>query len=481
MAITSLEIYVDKLEYSQYEESNKTVTIIVYPTPTAGLTGDEITVDIIKSRRDKDSSIYSVDFTFDGADYTDGKEFSVQLDDVRSSTDLFRLARRGKYLARVTHTPVVGSDITADSDDFYVSIVTVDRLKNMHLSGINLMAYEIRMPLLPLRSITGVNIVRSSVNHPTSFFDLGLRVSSTGNKYLTWGVGKETKIDLTLKSTARYVLRGGSEQSDYIVVDVNARKLPASSISEEVLIEGKTLDDEYIRSFVSSAADFIELTALQVFLEPTRVVTDVDPTHIIYTPSITNPILVDYDYDFIGATVDFYPKSGGQWYSMKFPYPWILSIDSLFGVMANTRVLDVNPEWVEFDEPSGFVRLVPYNQEQVFDFAGLVWVESIRGLTTLPGFWHYSALVGLRDISSDLQEYVAKVAAIQILNIAGQAYMGGIASQSISQDGLSESVSYTRGATAGTFAALTSQYERWIAENLPRFRRRYRGISVGVM
>ena len=70
-------------------------------------------------------------------------------------------------------------------------------------------------------------------------------------------------------------------------------------------------------------------------------------------------------------------------------------------------------------------------------------------------------------------ELITKAAAIPILTVAGQAFRGGFSSQSISRDGVSESVSYTSSAIYGIYSATIEEYKTWIKENLVGIRSRY--------
>ena len=124
---------------------------------------------------------------------------------------------------------------------------------------------------------------------------------------------------------------------------------------------------------------------------------------------------------------------------------------------------------------------MPFNQEVAFNFIGLVWVESLRGPVPLPNFWNFSALVGHRKTPKVLIELVAKKAAIDVLTIAGQAFRGGFSSQSVSRDGVSESVSYTASATFGIYSATIEDYRKWIEANIKELRGAFRGVNMVVL
>jgi len=133
---------------------------------------------------------------------------------------------------------------------------------------------------------------------------------------------------------------------------------------------------------------------------------------------------------------------------------------------------------MEVAEKSGFGQLVPFSATIAFQFIGLTWVESLRGRIELPNFWHYSAMAGLREVDPILLEVVGKKAAIDALTVAGQAFRGGYSSQSISRDGVSESVSYTASAIYGIYSATIEEYSKFLNREIKQLKGRYRGMNV---
>jgi hypothetical protein len=96
----------------------------------------------------------------------------------------------------------------------------------------------------------------------------------------------------------------------------------------------------------------------------------------------------------------------------------------------------------------------------------------------LPNFWHFNLVAGLRQTDPVALEVVAKKAAIDVLTVAGHAYRGGFSSQSISRDGVSESVSYTASAIYGIFSATIEDYSKFINREIKGIRGKYRGMNL---
>ena len=78
-------------------------------------------------------------------------------------------------------------------------------------------------------------------------------------------------------------------------------------------------------------------------------------------------------------------------------------------------------------------------------------------------------------------ELVAKKAAIDALTKIGQAFRPGVSSQSVSRDGVSESVSYLTAGLYGIFSGAIKSYREWIDQNLPMLRGSYRGALMVVV
>ena len=272
---------------------------------------------------------------------------------------------------------------------------------------------------------------------------------------------------------------------EYICVRVKSTLLaPLESVTEGILIDKKKMDDDSIKRYICQAVAWVEKDFLATYVEPTNVVTDRDPTTIQYSAGINAPapIFTDTDFDYIVSPLTYFvPRTQGKWVQIQTPYPQLLRVDSLFGAIANTRVIDIDLEWIEHSEQGGMIQLVPFNQEIAFDFIGLLWVNAIRGAAELPNFWHFNAIVGLRDASCDIQELIAKKAAVDALVMAGQALRPGLGSVSLSRDGVSESVSYLNSATYGMFTGTINSYNEWIKDHGGELKGKYRGVTMVVV
>ena len=85
------------------------------------------------------------------------------------------------------------------------------------------------------------------------------------------------------------------------------------------------------------------------------------------------------------------------------------------------------------------------------------------------------------QVPADICDLIAMKAVIGVMNILGDILLGaGIASQSLSIDGLSESINTTQSAENSAYSARVRQYEKQIQTQLPNLRAKYKGIKMTV-
>ena len=607
---TAIEVSVDAEEYSRYETGRDTITVTLAISGGAPYTAEQVFVDLVKARRSRDAVVATSTATFTNTADPQMTVVEFFLPDIVDQ-DLISLIRHGQYFIQATS--VTDDTITATTDDFDISIVTVERLKSDFLFGLDLSATEIREPKFQPQEITGVTIEELSKTHPLGVGNLGYvyNEDDTANATASIGTGADgvvtitaegdlagsdgngytvsvittaltqslsaalvgNELQVTLAGTAPgtlipaentatlvtaaidalddfsalasgdgstafaaaegpfqfsggattvirqlnwnagplvsisqagvYILLSGNgggggndcagaggvlaigDGREYICVRVKSALLtPSASVTEAILIDKKKMDDDSIKRYICQAVSWVEKDFLATYVEPTNVVTDRDPTTIQYSAGINAPapIFTDTDFDYIVSPLTYFvPRSQGKWVQIQTPYPQLLRVDSLFGAIANTRVIDIDLEWIEHSEQGGMIQLVPFNQEIAFDFIGLLWVNAIRGAAELPNFWHFNAIVGLREASCDIQELIAKKAAVDALVMAGQALRPGLGSVSLSRDGVSESVSYLNSATYGMFTGTINSYKEWISDHGRELRAKYRGVTMVVV
>jgi hypothetical protein len=573
----TLSITVDQEEYSRFESERNTVISTITPTGT-NLTNEQISVTLIKARRNRDELVATKTFTIP-ASLAQAYQLEFYLPDIVDEEAVSKV-RRGNYFLRATS--VSNPNLTADSEDFRVSLVSVERLKTDFMFGAHGLAADVLTVQEQPSAVSGTVVSSVSQGHPTGWYPLSYNfagdhvptvlgvtsqtfalsngqtlilrldngdpltvtfltsqfvsisaatalevaavISSSLSSYGVTSVAESNKVRITgglisllidpagtatttlgllgkfdvanitrfltwcggpavvlTEGKKTYTLRQGNT-NNCIQVRVPALSLmPAQSRAEDLLIAKKPLDTETMRRAIDESISWLEDSALSVFIEPTVITTEVDPDVLAYPIDSDIPQLINATWDVVVDSLAYYIPSAGHWINFKFPYIPIIRFDELYGKLSNTRILDVALEWVEAHEKSGFVELVPFNQETVFNFIGLMLMQSLQGQVPLPNFWNFTALVGHREVPPVLLELVAKKAAIQILTLAGMAYRPGITSSSIHRDGISESVSYIQSAQAGTYGMAVTEYKDWIDKNIVLLRGAFRGPNMIVV
>jgi len=181
--------------------------------------------------------------------------------------------------------------------------------------------------------------------------------------------------------------------------------------------------------------------------------------------------------------IDHYMEFG--WFELdKVPLAEITAVrarwpngDTLFEIPKDWLVV-LNPNYGQFN-------LVPQSGPLHTALA-----QNARGIgLMIPGmnsYWpglfeiSYRAGFDVGKVPPRIGKAIALTAAIDNLNKAGEMIIGsGIASQSISIGGLSQSVSTTSSATNAGHGALILEYRKTLKEMLPAIRRQYHGVGIG--
>jgi hypothetical protein len=101
--------------------------------------------------------------------------------------------------------------------------------------------------------------------------------------------------------------------------------------------------------------------------------------------------------------------------------------------------------------------------------------------------WYIDYVAGypIGRIPQDIRDAVAKIAAIDVLGIAGDAILAGVASLSTSVDGLSESTSTTVSTNSTLYQGHINQYQKEVDalfdERIGGARSSQRGITFTVL
>jgi hypothetical protein len=116
--------------------------------------------------------------------------------------------------------------------------------------------------------------------------------------------------------------------------------------------------------------------------------------------------------------------------------------------------------------------------------SGITSQVGFQRFNTIPDYWDVQYITGFDydKIPYDVMDIIGKLASISLFNIAGDLILGaGIASQSLSIDSLSQSISSTSSATNSGYGARIVQYQKEIKESLQRLKHIYGEIDFIVI
>lgn len=245
--------------------------------------------------------------------------------------------------------------------------------------------------------------------------------------------------------------------------------------------DGSQMTDEQIKDFIDEAIAEVE-HRLGVYIKPTLVVCN--PWERGYTEEQYEVEEHPYDYD-----AGSYQNYG----FLQLREKPVLSVEKFKLVLPNGQVImdfyrDENTrKWVKLDKVGGQINIVPYAGDPTL-FAMMGGSASGFPFVTgklnrnLPHMFYVDYVTGyaVGKLPKDIAQIIGKIAALNILGIAGDAVLVGVASMSTSIDGLSESLSTTASATSATYGAHQKQYETEIKEFFAKgsARSHYRGMTM---
>lgn len=182
---------------------------------------------------------------------------------------------------------------------------------------------------------------------------------------------------------------------------------------------------------------------------------------------------------------DFNTVDWGRWIHLKLPDRPVRSISEISVWYGSRKVFVIPDDWINLRDPlSGQVRIVPVSGPLALvpltSFAWLNFFTSIYG-ARLPDLIRveYEAGYDIEELPGDLTHVAGMLMSMMVLNIQGDLIVGaGIASKSISLDGLSQMINTTSSATNAGYGARIIQYWKDLKQLVPALRAKYRGGSV---
>lgn len=167
---------------------------------------------------------------------------------------------------------------------------------------------------------------------------------------------------------------------------------------------------------------------------------------------------------------NFARSGSGELFLPLDQYP-VLRVESVSLKVPRTTVYDFPTSWISVDKDTGHLDVVP-------DGTGS---PAPRYSGFHPRAIEVTYWSGFEKVPGDLVEVVGKEAAFGPLNVGGDLIGGaGLAGESLSLDGASQSITTTNSSTNAGFGARLIQYEKELKETYRKLQTYYKGIRMQV-
>lgn len=190
----------------------------------------------------------------------------------------------------------------------------------------------------------------------------------------------------------------------------------------------------------------------------------------------------------VGEAHDYFREDYNKYIWMKLKESPVISVEEVRMVLPGEQVVQTfEDDWIHIQKDSGQLQLVPGTGTagSILLGAGGAYIPLIYGNNRfIPDAFRVDYTAGFEpgQVPPLITDLIGKKASFGPLNIAGDLLGGaGIASQSISIDGLSQSFNTTSSATNAGYGARLLQYGKEIKELLPMLERYYKGLKFSVV
>lgn len=247
-------------------------------------------------------------------------------------------------------------------------------------------------------------------------------------------------------------------------------------INEQLLLSSSTLSDNYLFGLNLQAGDFRKLTDenIKFYIRAAQ-------------KSIEREFEMKFFYQIIQETRDFSNQEWKTFNYVRCTFP-IVEVISVEGFLGKTRQVAYPSDWFtskkssENDAPFRNMYLIP-GSSSAGTFS-MIWngispMVGYFGNSSIPDYWHVAYKTGwkLNLIPPDIITLVGDLASIPLKMLIGNIVLGpGISSNSLSIDGLSQSLSSSPNAFA---SSIQTQLEM-IKDKIDQLKGQYVGIRMSV-
>lgn len=209
---------------------------------------------------------------------------------------------------------------------------------------------------------------------------------------------------------------------------------------------------------------------------------------------IENLFSIKLTKQVIEESRDYVREQFNSWGYIRTMYP-IVYIDDLKGYINNIVQITYPKEWLSLKRITEVaiyrnIYIIPNTGGQggatmtqnSLVYNGVSPHLGWYGQTFIPNYWRTTYVTGWNVTPKDLFDFIAKMAAINVLGIVGDVLYGvGITNIQVSLDGVSQNTPLSRSASGGLFQGRIKQYTEDLKEAFPNLKNQYRGITFEVL
>jgi hypothetical protein len=209
-------------------------------------------------------------------------------------------------------------------------------------------------------------------------------------------------------------------------------------------------------------------------------------------------LVLGTDYEIQGEPLTYFQASPGQQhFVIPLPFANIQSIERVRLFYGNPQqtpqahvLYQVPMDWILFTQKEGILKINPSITNAVLQtqmiggatggFESIYYGYFHRG--EIPGAWAIDYTIGYGQIPFDVANWICLNAAIPVLSLAGMGAAGGhgLSTQSLTMDGITESLGYAQG-KYGPYSGIIETYKAQVeCIDIGNLKMRYHGIKVAV-
>lgn len=190
--------------------------------------------------------------------------------------------------------------------------------------------------------------------------------------------------------------------------------------------------------------------------------------------------------DVVDEIHDHYANDWNNWGFFNLHKRPVTSVSSVNMYYGDRKVFEIPQDWIRRYEISGHLQLFPTSGSagsMLLTASGGMYLPMAAAMyINAPSMWKITYRAGMDEIPEDIVEFIMKRASIGVLQVWGDLIIGaGIANQTISIDGLSQSIGTTQSPEFTGAGARIKNYMDDLKELEKRLKDTYLGINLGIL